>query len=294
MIIHENNKGKAITLLILLSLIWGTSFILMKRGLTVFSPGEVGSVRVVAASILLLPFAIIRLKELRGRQYAQLLASGLMGIFFPAFLFATAQTRLESSVTGIMNSLTPILTLLTGVFLFGQPFRSRSLLGIIIGLGGTVILIFSKSGGTIGNINAYALFVIIACVLYAINLNFIKYKITELKALTITSVSILLISPLALIYLLGFTDFSVKVSHRPGALEALGYLIILGIMSTSVATILFNHLVKVSTPIFTSSVTYIIPIVAVMWGLLDGEKLVTGHFIGMIAVIGGVYLANKK
>lgn len=294
MSIPDTNKVKSITLLILLALIWGTSFILMKRGLLIFSPGEVGSIRVVAAAFFLLPIAIVHLKHLDKRHYWKLFVSGLMGIFFPAFLFATAQTRLESSVSGIMNSLTPIFTLLIGVLLFKQHFRSRSLLGIIIGLAGTVILIFAKSEGQLGNINGYAFFVIIACIFYASNLNFVKYKITELKALTITSVSIMLIGPLALIYLLAFTSFIPKLSSEPGAWEALTYLVLLGLMSTSIATILFNHLVKISTPLFTSSVTYIIPIVAVMWGLLDGEQLMTGHFVGMVAVIGGVYLANKK
>jgi drug/metabolite transporter (DMT)-like permease len=248
----------------------------------------------VAASLFLLPFAIPRLKDIKGQQYGKLLASGLMGIFFPAFLFATAQTRMESSVTGIMNSFTPICTLLIGVFLFSQPFRSKSLIGIIIGLIGTIILIFAKSGGRIGGLNAYAFFVIMACVLYAINLNFVKYKIPELKSVTITSVSVLLIGPIALFCLLGFTDFTTKIATNPRAWEALSFLILLGVMSTSVATILFNELVKISNPLFTSSVTYIIPIVAVLWGLLDGETLVAGHFIGMAAVIGGVYLANKK
>jgi RarD protein len=266
----------------------------MKRGLRVFSPGEVGSIRVVAAALFLLPVSLRHLRNLQNKHYPMLLASGLMGIFFPAFLFAMAQTKLESSVTGIMNSLTPIFTLVIGVIVFKQAFRSQSLLGIIIGMAGTVILIFAKSGGSIGNINVYAVFVIIACIFYGSNLNFIKYKITELRAITITSVSILLISPLALIYLFGFTEFANKVSAQDGALEALSYLILLGIMSTAVATILFNQLVKISTPLFTSSVTYLIPIVAVMWGVLDGEHLVLGHFIGMAAVIGGVYLANKK
>jgi drug/metabolite transporter (DMT)-like permease len=234
------------------------------------------------------------MKNLEGRQYGQLLISGLLGIFFPAFLFATAQTRIESSVTGILNSLTPICTLLIGIFFFGQQFRSQSLLGIIIGLAGSVVLIFANYGGEVGGLNLYALLVIIACVLYATNLNFIKYKITDLPALTITSVSIMLIGPLALVYLFGFTEFTTKVQTIPGAWKALGYLVFLGIMSTSVATFIFNHLVKISTPLFTSSVTYLIPIVAVMWGLLDGEQLLIGHFIGMVAIITGVYLANKK
>jgi drug/metabolite transporter (DMT)-like permease len=294
MSVPDSQRGKAIVLLVLLSLIWGTSFILMKRGLTVFSPGEVGSIRVIAAAIFLLPFAIIRLKDLTGIHILKLLASGLMGIFFPAFLFATAQTQLDSSVSGILNSLTPICTLIIGVLLFKQPFRSQSLLGIVIGLIGTIILIFANYGGAVGGLNLFALLVIVACVLYAMNLNFVKYKISDLPALTITSVSILLISPAALSYLLTFTDFTTKVTTHPQAITALGYVVLLGAMSTSVATILFNHLVKISNPLFTSSVTYIIPIVAVGWGLLDGEQLLPGHFLGMLAIIGGVYLANKK
>lgn len=294
MSVPEPNKGKALLLLILLSLIWGTSFILMKRGLVVFSPGEVGSIRVFAASVFLLPFALTRLKDLHPSQYGKLLVSGLLGVFIPAFLFATAQTRLESSVTGIMNSLTPICTLIIGVFFFGQVFRSQSLLGIIIGLVGTVVLVFAKSGGHLGGINAFAFLVILACICYACNLNFVKYRLPDLKALTITSVSILLISPLALVYLLGFTEFTTKMATVPGAWQAMGFVVLLGAMSTSVATVLFNQLVKISNPLYTSSVTYIIPVVAVMWGLLDGEKLMAGHFIGMVLVIGGVYLANRK
>ncbi len=284
-------KTRAVALLIALSLIWGTSFILMKRGLIVFSPGEVGSIRVVAAAIFLFPFALPRLKNLRSTHYVKLLASGLMGILFPAFLFAAAQTRIDSSLAGIMNSLTPICTLLIGVFVFGQPFKTKALTGIIIGLIGTIILI-APSG--VGSLNIFALLVVVACIFYGTNLNFIKYRITDLNALTITSVSVMLIGPLALVYLLGSTDFTSKMANAAGAWEALGYLVVLGLMSTSLATVLFNKLVKISTPLFTSSVTYLIPVVAVMWGLLDGEQLLIGHFIGMCAVIVGVYLAGKK
>ncbi len=294
MSIPVTSNARAITLLILLALIWGTSFILMKKGLVVFSPGEVGSIRVAAASIFLLPIGLAKLKNLHSHHYIKLLVSGLLGIFFPAFLFATAQSKLESSVTGIMNSFTPICTLVVGVLFFNQIFRKQSLIGILIGLLGTVILILAKSEGNIGEVNLYALFVIVACILYAINLNFIKYKITDLRALTITSVSLMLIGPLAIIYLFGFTEFTKKISTLDGAGQALGFIILLGFMSTCLATILFNQLVKISSPLFTSSVTYLIPIVAVFWGLFDGEQLFIGHFLGMVAIIGGVYLANRK
>lgn len=291
---NTRTDGRALTLLILLALIWGTSFILMKKGLVVFSAGELGSIRVAAASIFLLPLAIIKLKELQNHHYKQLFASGMMGIFFPAFLFALAQTRLESSVTGIMNSLTPIITLVIGVLFFKQRFRRQSIIGIVVGLVGTMILIMANSGGKIEGVNLYALLVILACVFYATNLNYIKYKIPDVGALTITSVSLMLIGPLALVYLFGFTEFTQKMSHHDGAWTAFGFILLLGFMSTSLATILFNKLVKISSPLYTSSVTYLIPVVAVLWGLSDNEQLFPGHIIGMIAIIGGVYLANRK
>jgi len=266
----------------------------MKKGLLAFSPGELGSIRVAAASIFLLPIALVKLKELGQRHYLKLFASGLMGIFFPAFLFALAQTRLESSVTGIMNSLTPIFTLIIGVLFFHQTFRRQSIVGIIIGLAGTVILVLANSGGKIQGVNLYALLVILACLFYATNLNYIKYKIPELKALTITSVSLMLIGPLALVYLFGFTEFTEKLSHHEGAWTAFGFILLLGFMSTALATVLFNKLVKISSPLYTSSVTYLIPVVAVLWGLFDNERLYPGHIVGMAAIIGGVYLANRK
>lgn len=289
-----DNNARALTLLIALALIWGTSFILMKRGLEVYSAGELGSIRVAVASLFLLPVALAKLKDLKAGHYMKLFASGLMGIFFPAFLFAIAQTRLESSVTGIMNSLTPICTLLVGVFFFHQQFKRQSIIGIVLGLIGTFILIHSNSGGHIAGINGFATFVILACIFYSLNLNYIKYKITDLKAMTITSVSLMMIGPLALVFLFGFTDFTVKLRTHDGAYTALGFILLLGFMSTSLATILFNKLVKISSPLYTSSVTYLIPVVAILWGLFDGEQLFTGHFAGMAAIIGGVYLANRK
>jgi len=281
-------------LLITLSLIWGTSFILIKQGLKSFDPETVGALRVSAASLFLLPLAIPRLRQLKPVHYGKLLLSGLFAIFIPAFLFAFAQTRLESAVTGIANSLTPIFTLIIGALFFGQQFRRGSVLGILVGLVGTVLLITGGSGHTIGGINSYSLLIIVACMFYATNVNFVKYQIADLQSLTITSVSLMLIGPLALAYLFLGTDFLPTLSTKPGAWEAFGYIVLLGLMSTSVATIIFNKLVKLSTPLFTSSVTYIIPIVAVLWGVLDGEQLYLNHYLGMIAIIGGVYLANVR
>ncbi|HYG19622.1 MAG TPA: DMT family transporter [Ohtaekwangia sp.] len=290
----QNSRASAISIFVVLTLIWGTSFILIKQGLKVFSPDEVGALRVASAAIFLLPVALLRLKELKPEHYWKLFASGMAGIFIPAFLFATAQTRMDSSVAGIINTLTPIFTMLISAVIFRQRFKSLAVVGIFLGFSGTILLSLSRSGNAITGFNAFALLIVAACFFYGSNLNFIKFRIPDLGALTITSVSVLLIGPLAFVYLFGFTDFTQKFSPGNGSWQAFGYIVLLGLMSTAVATILFNRLVKVSTPLFASSVTYVMPIVAVMWGLLDGERLLAGHFIGMAAIVGGVYLANRK
>jgi drug/metabolite transporter (DMT)-like permease len=201
---------------------------------------------------------------------------------------------MNSSVAGILNTLTPIFTMIVGAFVFKQQFRVIAIVGIILGFSGTVLLSLSRAGGSITGVNSYALLVVLACLLYGSNLNFIKFSIPDLTAPVITSVSLLLIGPLAIIYLFGFTHFEDRLSNQDGAWRAFAYIVLLGFMSTAVATILFNKLVKLSTPMFASSVTYLMPIVIVMWGVLDGEVLQAGHFAGMAAIVAGVYLANRK
>jgi drug/metabolite transporter (DMT)-like permease len=290
----DNKKSTAVFLLILLALIWGTSFILIKQGLKVFAPDQVGSLRVAAAAVFLLPFGLLRWKELKRGDHLKLFISGMMAIFIPAFLFAVAQTRLQSSVTGILNTLSPAWTMVLGALLFNQRFRGYAVFGLLISFGGAIILALARAGGSLGGFNAYALLVVLACAFYGLNVNWIKFKVQGLGSLTITSVSLLLICPFAFVYLFGFTDFTHKLSTQPGAWQAAGYIVILALMSTAVANLIFNKLLQISTPLFASSVTYIMPIVSVMWGVLDGEQLYLGHIIGMVAILAGVYLANRK
>ena len=281
-------------LLIGLSLIWGTSFILIKQGLKIFSPDELGALRVSAASLFLLPVALVRLKELKLIHFGKLFLSGLMGTFVPAFLFAFAQTQLSSSIAGILNTLSPIWVVIMGALFFHQRFRAIAIVGILVSFGGTVLLTASRSGGQIGGFNVYALLIVLACAFYGTNLNWVKFKIADLGSLTITSVALSLIGPLGLIYLFGFTGFTYKLADVPGAWKAFGFIVLLALMSTAVATLLFNKLLKISTPLFASSVTYLMPIVSVLWGVLDNEHLFLGHFIGMACILAGVYLANRK
>jgi drug/metabolite transporter (DMT)-like permease len=290
----DNTRGTAITLFIILTLIWGTSFILIMLGLESFPPDQVGALRVVSAAIFLLPLAVGKIKDLQTHHYWKLFMTGMIGIFIPAFLFAIAETKLSSSVTGIMNTLTPIFTVLISAILFKQRFRSIAVVGIVLGFAGTILLSLSQADGKITGINVYAFLIVAATFCYASNVNFVKFKIPDLNALTITSVSVMLIGVPAAIYLFGFTDFTHRLTTQDGAWRSFGFIVILGCMSTAVATVLFNRLVKMSTPLFASSVTYTLPIVAVMWGLIYGETLEVGHYIGMVAIIGGVYLANRK
>ncbi|MEQ8572932.1 DMT family transporter [Fulvivirga sp.] len=281
-------------LMAVLSLIWGSSFILIKRGLDVFSAGEVGAIRIIAASTFLLPFAIKGLKNVQRKDWVLLLCVGLFGSFIPAFLFAKAQTQIPSSVAGILNALTPLFTMIIGAVFYSQKFTAKTVLGLIIGFGGTVVLILAGTGGDLSALNYYALLVVLATIFYGANLNLIKFKIPDLRARTITSISLMLVGPLAIAYLFIMTPFVDKLASEEGAYFSLGAIVLLGVMGTAIALILFNQLVKITTPIFTSSVTYLIPIVAVIWGILDGEQLFLGHYLGMAAIIFGVYLANRK
>ncbi|MCE7862815.1 MAG: DMT family transporter [Bacteroidetes bacterium CHB5] len=290
----QNKNFSAVFLLIVLSLIWGTSFILIKQGLKFFPPDVVGALRVTAASLFLLPLALPRLRELKSGDSFKLFVSGLMGIFFPAFMFAWAQTQLNSSLAGILNTLSPVWTMIFGVLLFNQRFKGYALVGVIISFGGTVLLALSRSAGSITGFNLYALLIVGACAFYGANLNWIKFKIAGLGSLTVTSVSLLFIGPLAAAYLFLATDFVNILVQTPNAWQGFGFVLLLALMSTAVANLLFVKLIGISTPLFASSVTYIMPIVAVMWGVIDGEVLTIWHLMGMGLIISGVYLANKK
>lgn len=291
--LKSNQDGQSVSLLVILSLIWGTSFILIKKGLVAFTPDVVAALRVSAASLILIPAAISLRHEVNQKDLLKLFASGIMGIFVPAFLFAFAQRHMDSSVAGILNTLTPLFTMLIGAQIFKQRFTPLAIVGILLGLSGAIILSISRNG-SLGAFNAWSLLIVVACFFYGANLNFIKFKIQGLRALTITSVSLILISPLALGYLFLVSDFIPQLQTHPEGYVSLLYIVVLGIMSTAVATILFNRLVKISTPLFASSVTYLMPVVAVMWGFLDHEKLSWGHLVGLIAILTGVYLANKR
>lgn len=281
-------------ILVFLSLIWGTSFILIKQGLKVFTPDEVGALRVSAAFVFILPYALLQLRRLQAKDFMNLFISGMMGVFIPAFLFATAQTRLPSAITGILNTLSPIFTMIVGAVFFGLRFGGFAIAGIVAGFAGAVILALTGTQGGIAGIHPFALLVVLACFLYGTNLNFIKFRVQHLNSAVIGSVSLLLIGPFAMAYLFGFSDFTNRLQSVEGAWTAAGYIVLLGCMSTAIAGMLFTLLVKYRSPLYASSVTYLMPVVSVMWGWMDNEHLLAGHLVGMMLILAGVWIANRR
>lgn len=281
-------------MLMCLALIWGSSFILIKKGLVFLTPQEVGSLRIVSGSLFLIPSAMKGLKKIKKSNIIPLFGAGTLGSLIPAFLFAIAQTKLASSITGVINALVPIFTILIGIFILGQRQNKSVYLGVAIGFIGTLILIAANNDGSFQGVNSYAILVVLATICYATNLNLIKTKLNDLHPLTVTSVSLLLVGPIAAIYLFGFTDFIHKPKSIDGAGMAILYICLLGVLGTAVAMIIFNKILQMTDALFTSSVTYIIPIIAVIWGLADGEKIDLIQYIGIVGVGVGVYIANKN
>jgi drug/metabolite transporter (DMT)-like permease len=287
-------------LLGVLSLIWGTSFILMKKGLVVFSAMELGATRVSVAAALLLPFAMRELGRVQRDRLKWLALSGTVGTLIPAFLFAYAETRLASGLAGVLNALTAVFVLLVGALLFGQRLTGLRVLGIALGLLGTVVLmLLGGSGGDAatpagGAGNAwYGLYIVAATVGYGLSVNVIKHRLNAMTPVAVTSLLLLLIGGPALAYLLLGTSFVHKLATVPGAWAAFGYIALLATLSTAVATVLFNMLIQRSTALFASSSTYLIPIVALGWGALDGEAFNLWHALGMAIILGGVFVIHR-
>ena len=282
---------KNYVILIVLAIIWGSSFILMKRGLEVYSHTQVAALRLLIASISLVPFVFIALKKVKRKHWLPLFVSGVFGNGFPAFLFTKAQTQLDSSFTGIVNSLTPLFTLILGIFFFSLKPTRANMIGILIGFIGAVYLTVSNWNVEI-IINSYVFYIVLATLFYAISINVIKRYLRELDAIHISALAFLFVGPPMSMYIFN-TDFIILAQSSAG-FEALIYIIILAVIGTSFAVVLFNYLLKQSSAIFASSVTYLIPIVAIAWGVFDGENILFQHLIGTTIILASVYLVNKK
>ena len=279
-------------LLAVLALIWGSSFILIKKGLVGLNPYQLGSLRMIFAAIFLLIIGSRSLPKIPLHQWKFVALTALFGTFIPAYLFAMAQTQIDSSVSSILNSLTPLNTLILGFLAFGLQFKRTQIIGVIIGLIGTALLILNGAMHHPDQNYYYAILVLIASVCYATNVNLIKKYLSDLSPLSISTgnFTVMLIPAIIILYFSGFFE----VSHQIEVQNSVVYIMVLGIVGTGIANLLFFKLIQMSSPVFATSVTYLIPVVAFFWGLLDNEMLTPIQFVGAFIVLIGVYLSSKK
>lgn len=279
-------------LLIILSLIWGSSFILIKRGLEGLNPFQLGSLRIIFTAAFLLIIGFRSLRKIPHTQWKFIALTALMGTFLPVYLFSLAQTQIHSSISAILNSLTPLSTLILGAAIFGLQFQRRQLLGVIVGLVGCALLIYNGAMNNPHQNYYYTLLVVAASVCYAANVNIIKKYLSGLSPLSITTgnFTVMLLPALAVLFFSGFFD----IAALPATHLAMIYVAILGILGTGIANIIFFRLIQISSPIFASSVTYLIPVVAFFWGLLDNESLSLTQALGAAIILVGVYFSARK
>lgn len=278
--------------LILLALIWGSSFILIKRGLIGLTPFQLGSMRIVFAAMFLLTIGFKTLATIPRSQWKFIAITAMVGTFFPAYLFSIAQTQIDSSISSILNSLTPISALILGFTVFGLDFQRRQLIGVIIGLFGSALLILNGAATHPEQNYYYAILVVIASICYATNVNLIKKYLSDLTPLAISTGNFLVLLLPAVSILISTNFF--EQTHLPIVQESVLYILVLGVVGTGIANIIFFKLIHMSSPIFATSVTYLIPVVAFFWGLLDNESLTGVQFLGAFIILGGVYLSARK
>jgi drug/metabolite transporter (DMT)-like permease len=277
--------------LLLLALIWGSSFILIELGLDALNPFQLGSLRIIFAAIFLLAASFRSLPKITRSQWKYVALAGLFGNFIPAYFFAIAETEISSSVTAILNSLTPVNALVLGASFFGLAVKRTQATGVTVGLLGTILLILSGAMDNPTHNYWFAGFVLVATMCYATNVNLVKKHLSDLSPMAITggNFAVMLVPALIILFWSGPIDFA-----EPAVQHSAFFVAILGLFGTGIANVLFYRLIQISSPVFATQVTYLIPIVACVWGIIYGETLSLWQLIGAAVILCGVYLSSKK
>lgn len=280
--------------LIALAIVWGSTFILIKKALIGIGPYQLGALRIVITTLFLLIFSSKTFKHIAKKQWKWILVSGLIGSFFPSFFLALAETQIDSSVVSIMNSLVPLNTVLLGFAVFGIASTKRQVIGVIIGFIGTSLLILKGAQFHPNQNYLYILFVILSTIMYAANVNLIKRYLQDIKPLYIVAGNYMCIFFPALIALYWSDFFTESTYQHPDFNTAILYVIVLSLFGTALLKVLYYKLIQLSTPAFSSSVTYLIPLVAIAWGTLDGEGFNVMQGVAAVIILIGVFLAHKR
>jgi len=269
-----------------LSLIWGTSYILMKKGLESFSPLQVGALRILITTMCLLPVAIRNLRDLNKTNFLSVLLIGLLGSALPAFLFPLSETKISSSLAGMLNSLSPVFTLVLGITIFKRKAIKTQIAGVFLGLVGAAGLLYTGSL----TFNLYGLLVVLATLMYGFSANEVS-RVKGLNGIKIAALSFFVTSPLAIISLI-LSDISAPLQTE-NWVRNLGLIAILAILGSATALAIFYVLIRDTSPLFASTVTYTAPIVATLWGLADNEHLSSSMFTSVIFIFAGVFIINR-
>jgi drug/metabolite transporter (DMT)-like permease len=279
-------------LLFILSLTWGSSFILIKQSIKVYEPMQVGALRLTIAGLVLVFFGVQNFKHIPKKLMPWVVIGGCCGNFIPMFLFPLAQRQVSSSMAGILDSLVPIFILILGYIFFGIKSRWTQLLGAVIGFIGAAILVGDHGNGQSSDL-FHSLLIVLATMLYGTSGLIVGNFLSGIQSFKLSSVVFTIWLGPSLI-ILGFTGFFSDFEGTPVQIKGLGYIAILGLIGTALAMILYYKLIQQTNAIFASVVTYLMPIVAVMWGILDGEKLTWIHAAGGVLILAGVYLIQMK
>lgn len=278
-------------LLAILALFWGSSFILMKEGLKFYDNFQLAAFRISLAGLVLLPFIRWRDLKVKREDWKFLFISGLLGNAIPAFLFATAQIKISSSLSGALNSLTPLFVLIVGLLFVGVPFNRYKLWGVLIGLAGALMLLLNKGVEINADDLKFSGLIIIATLCYGINVNIIKYRLFEYRPLTVAALPLGFMAIITL-SILAFIGFPIELQETQ-ALRSVSAISILAVVGTALSLVLFNRLIQQTNAVFASSVTYLIPIVALIWGFADGESINMLQVLGLITVLFAIRIINK-
>ena len=288
-----NDYNKKWFYLAILSLIWGSSFILIKKGLVGLNSVQLASLRMIFAASVIYVYSYNSIKKIPKKSWKWIVITAYLGTFFPVYLISYGQTEIESGLASIITTVTPINTLIIGIIFFSLTFSIKQLLGLFIGLVGAVLLLYEASETNLNSNIYFSFFIYLTTVGYAASVNLIKKYLTNIPPEAVTAGIFLSISPPAIIVLY-FSDFTDLNFQEPLILKSIFFVLVLGVFGSAIAQTLFNKFVKISSPIFASAVTYTMPVVAIFWALIDGEILSIMQFFATAIILIGVYLVNKR
>ncbi|UPS92844.1 DMT family transporter [Bizionia sp. M204] len=280
-------------LLLVITLTWGSSFMLIKKSLVAFTPYEIGAIRIVGSGILLAIIGIPAIKKMTKKTLLWVAIVGFFGNFLPMFLFPIAQTQVSSSLAGILDSLVPVFVLIFGFLLFGIKSKMTQVIGAVIGFLGAASLIYFSDANTEGSQFGYTMLIVLAGASYGINAVVITERTSEVKAVELTA-AVYTIWAIPAMVILYFTGFIQNFEMKPEYVEPLGYLGFLTIFGTAIAMLLYYKLIQNTSAVFASTASYLLPVVAVIWGIIDGEKFTIWYVFGGILILIGIYLIREK